>query len=166
MTPTPHAESTTKYLPPITSAHANPSKRLKLLRRAALLVPTFLQLPLPLYTSSTMASRAFTPALRRVATTAAAPRCARSFQTTARRAQAPIPLPERKPVGAFRGGLFGFFFGSSLTGAGVYYYVLEEYRVANELLTEDIYSLQAAVQRVHAYVETLEEKLDKVERRK
>ena len=35
--------------------------------------------------------------------------------------------------------LFGFFFGSSLTGAGVYYYVLEEYRVANELLTEDIY---------------------------
>lgn len=35
--------------------------------------------------------------------------------------------------------LFGFFLGSSLTGAGVYYYVLEEYRVANELLTEDIY---------------------------
>lgn len=35
--------------------------------------------------------------------------------------------------------LFGFFLGSSLTGAAVYYYVLEEYRVANELLTEDIY---------------------------
>jgi hypothetical protein len=35
--------------------------------------------------------------------------------------------------------LFGFFLGSTLTGAGVYYYVLEEYRVANELLTEDIY---------------------------
>lgn len=29
--------------------------------------------------------------------------------------------------------------GSTLTGAGVYYYVLEEYKVSNELLTEDIY---------------------------
>ncbi|OBT72238.1 hypothetical protein VF21_08165 [Pseudogymnoascus sp. 05NY08] len=115
-----------------------------------------------------MASRAFTPAaLRRVATSAtAAPRCARAFQTTARRAEEGSVLPARKPVGAFRGGLFGFFLGSSLTGSGVYYYVLEEYRVANELLTEDIYSLQAAVQRVHAYVETLEEKLDNAERRK
>ncbi|OBT67573.1 hypothetical protein VE03_03838 [Pseudogymnoascus sp. 23342-1-I1] len=112
-----------------------------------------------------MASRAFAPVLRSVATTAA-PRCARSFQTSARRAQDASPLPVRKPVGAFRGGLFGFFLGSSLTGAGVYYYVLEEYRVANELLTEDIYSLQAAVQRVHAYVETLEEKLDNAEKRK
>ncbi|OBT49838.1 hypothetical protein VE04_09927 [Pseudogymnoascus sp. 24MN13] len=84
-----------------------------------------------------MAPRAFAPAaLRRVANTAVAPR------------------------------LFGFFLGSTLTGAGVYYYVLEEYRVANELLTEDIYSLQAAVQRVHAYDETLEEKLDNAERRK
>lgn len=35
--------------------------------------------------------------------------------------------------------LFGFFLGSTLTGAGVYYYVLEEYWVANELLKEDIY---------------------------
>ncbi|KFY74215.1 hypothetical protein V501_05511 [Pseudogymnoascus sp. VKM F-4519 (FW-2642)] len=114
-----------------------------------------------------MASRAFTPAaLRRVANTAVAPRCARAFQTTARRAEEGSVLPVRKPVGAFRGGLFGFFLGSTLTGAGVYYYVLEEYRVANELLTEDIYSLQAAVQRVHAYVETLEEKLDNAERRK
>ncbi|KFX94421.1 hypothetical protein V497_03902 [Pseudogymnoascus sp. VKM F-4516 (FW-969)] len=115
-----------------------------------------------------MASRAFTPALRRVATTAtaAAPRCARNFASTARRADGEAVLPVRKPVGAFRGGLFGFFLGSTLTGAGVYYYVLEEYRVANELLTEDIYSLQAAVQRVHAYVEALEEKVDNAEKRK
>lgn len=35
--------------------------------------------------------------------------------------------------------LFGFLFGSTLTGAGVYYYILEEYKVSNELLTEDIY---------------------------
>lgn len=35
--------------------------------------------------------------------------------------------------------LFGFLFGSSVTGAAVYYYILEEYKVSNELLTEDIY---------------------------
>lgn len=35
--------------------------------------------------------------------------------------------------------LFGFLFGSALAGAGVYYYILEEYKVSNELLTEDIY---------------------------
>lgn len=29
--------------------------------------------------------------------------------------------------------------GSTIAGAGVYYYILEEYRVSNELLTEDIY---------------------------
>ena len=35
--------------------------------------------------------------------------------------------------------LFGFLAGSTLAGAGVYYYILEEYKVSNELLTEDIY---------------------------
>jgi hypothetical protein len=35
--------------------------------------------------------------------------------------------------------LFGFFFGSTLTGSAVYYYVYQEYKTSNELLTEDIY---------------------------
>ena len=35
--------------------------------------------------------------------------------------------------------LFGFLLGSTLAGASVYYYILEEYKVSNELLTEDIY---------------------------
>lgn len=35
--------------------------------------------------------------------------------------------------------LFGFFLGSSLAGAGVYSYILQEYKTSNELLTEDIY---------------------------
>lgn len=51
----------------------------------------------------------------------------------------PVVVPVRKPVGAFRGSLFGFLFGSSLSGAAVYYYILQEYKVSNELLTEDIY---------------------------
>jgi hypothetical protein len=35
--------------------------------------------------------------------------------------------------------LFGFFFGSTLAGGSVYYYILEEYKASNQLLTEDIY---------------------------
>lgn len=42
----------------------------------------------------------------------------------------------------------------------MYYYVVDEYRTANELLTEDIYALQSAVQRIEGYVRTLEEKVD------
>jgi hypothetical protein len=35
--------------------------------------------------------------------------------------------------------LFGFLLGATTAGAGMYYYVIDEYRVSNELLTEDIY---------------------------
>ena len=41
--------------------------------------------------------------------------------------------------------LFGFLLGSTLAGASVYYYILEEYKVSNELLTEDIYVRQSFV---------------------
>jgi len=35
--------------------------------------------------------------------------------------------------------LLGFLLGAVTAGAGMYYYVVEEYRVSNELLTEDVY---------------------------
>ncbi|CAG8949641.1 hypothetical protein HYFRA_00007874 [Hymenoscyphus fraxineus] len=117
-----------------------------------------------------MASRILTPALRTraFAHPSMALRSAplRSFQSSTILREGATPLPVRKPVGAFRGGLFGFLLGSTLAGAGVYYYVLEEYRVSNELLTEDIYSLQASVQRVHTYVQTLEEDLAQLKKKK
>ncbi|KAF6228223.1 hypothetical protein HO133_007953 [Letharia lupina] len=62
--------------------------------------------------------------------------------------------------------MFGFLLGSTLAGAGTYYYILEEYKVSNELLTEDIYALQAAVQKIHAYVATLEDKMEAMEKKK
>jgi len=113
-----------------------------------------------------MASRALAPALRRLSSPGLSLRTARSFQSSSKRLADSTPLPAKKPIGAFRGGLFGFLLGSTLTGAGVYYYILDEYKVSNEILTEDIYSLQAAVQRVHEYVQTLEDKLDVLERKK
>ncbi|KAI8965820.1 hypothetical protein F5Y11DRAFT_344134 [Daldinia sp. FL1419] len=94
-------------------------------------------------------------------------RAARSFHATSRAmADATTPLPVRKPVGAFRGGLFGFLLGSTLAGAGIYSYVLREYKASNELLTEDIYALQAACQRLNTYVQQLEEKMDAAERKR
>jgi hypothetical protein len=35
--------------------------------------------------------------------------------------------------------IFGFLLGSVLAGSGLYYYVVDEYKVSNELLTEDVY---------------------------
>ncbi|KAF1946594.1 hypothetical protein EJ02DRAFT_418340 [Clathrospora elynae] len=85
---------------------------------------------------------------------------ARGFQTSAVLRQEVVAAPVRKPVGAFRGGLFGFLLGATSSGAGMYYYVIDEYRVSNQLLTEDIYALQSAVQRIEGYVRTLEDKVD------
>ncbi|KAI2614679.1 uncharacterized protein GGS25DRAFT_472699 [Hypoxylon fragiforme] len=91
----------------------------------------------------------------------------RGFHATARTMAdaTATPLPIRKPVGAFRGGLFGFLLGSTLAGAGVYSYVLREYKASNELLTEDIYALQAACQRLNNYVQQLEQRMDATERK-
>ncbi|KAL1892529.1 hypothetical protein Sste5346_007041 [Sporothrix stenoceras] len=109
-----------------------------------------------------MASR--TMLLRSVSRAAASPVAAsptRSFQTSARRFAEVAPLPARKPVGAFRGGLFGFLLGATLTGAGVYYYVLTEYKASNDQLTEDIYTLQRATQQLSSHLATLEDKVQK-----
>lgn len=35
--------------------------------------------------------------------------------------------------------ILGFLSGAVLSGGALYYYVIDEYRVSNELLTEDIY---------------------------
>ncbi|KAF2122474.1 hypothetical protein BDV96DRAFT_560874 [Lophiotrema nucula] len=105
-----------------------------------------------------MASRTFLPAVRTASRSLVSTGARRGFQTSQVLRQDVAPV--RKPVGAFRGGLFGFLLGATTSGAGMYYYVVDEYRVSNLLLTEDIYALQAAVQRIEAYVKTLEEKVD------
>ncbi|QKX58891.1 uncharacterized protein TRUGW13939_06019 [Talaromyces rugulosus] len=103
---------------------------------------------------------------QRAATIAA--RVPRAFSTTApirTTAGGNNALPARKPVGAFRGGLFGFLLGTVTAGASVYYYVLKEYRVSNEMLTDDIYSLQNASQKLNKYITELETKLDNLHKK-
>ncbi|KAL2356055.1 hypothetical protein BJ546DRAFT_1075908 [Cryomyces antarcticus] len=111
-----------------------------------------------------MASRLLVPATRTLArnilTPSTALRASRSFTTSQRLMEVPVgALPVRRPVGAFRGGLLGFLLGATTSGAGIYYYILEDYKVSNELLTEDIYALQAAVSRIENYVHVLEDKV-------
>ena len=35
--------------------------------------------------------------------------------------------------------MFGFLFGAVTAGAGMYYYVLEEYQTSNSMLSEDVF---------------------------
>ncbi|QIX00986.1 hypothetical protein AMS68_006503 [Peltaster fructicola] len=97
-----------------------------------------------LATARTLATRSFV-------------RQARSFQTSQPRYQTIAPV--RRPVGAFRGTIFGFLLGSVAAGYGMYYYIVDDYKVSNNLLTEDIYALQSAVQRLDDHVRSLEDGL-------
>jgi len=67
------------------------------------------------------------------------------------------PPARKKPIGAFRGGIFGFLLGSIVTGAASYLYIYEEYKVANDLLAEDIDALRTSVQRMDVHLRLLEE---------
>ncbi|PYH67577.1 uncharacterized protein BO88DRAFT_75122 [Aspergillus vadensis CBS 113365] len=105
------------------------------------------------------------PGLRSVATKSAfVP--ARSFSVSPFMKEAAHTLPTKKPVGAFRGGLFGFLTGAIAASAGVYFYVLGEYRIANEMLTEDIIALQGATQKLQTYIGELERKVDQLQKKK
>ncbi|KAJ6095812.1 hypothetical protein N7486_006558 [Penicillium sp. IBT 16267x] len=89
---------------------------------------------------------------------------ARSFSVSRPRWEA-APLPTSKPVGAFRGGVFGFLSGAVVAGASVYYYILGDYRVANEMLTDDISALQSATLKLQSYINELESKVDKLQKK-
>lgn len=97
----------------------------------------------------------------------AAIRSTRSFSSTSRLSDTvtTTALPVRRPVGAFRGGLFGFLLGATAAGSGLYYYVIDEYKVSNELLTEDIYTLQSSVQRLEGYVRSIEERMTELQKK-
>ncbi|KAL5614704.1 hypothetical protein BROUX41_004799 [Berkeleyomyces rouxiae] len=102
---------------------------------------------------------------RLLATVAAKPSFARGFQTSAARMEA-AALPARKPVGAFRGGFFGFLLGTTLAGASVYGYLVQEYTASNAVLSADIYALQQTIARVDTLLKTLDGKVTALEKKK
>ncbi|KAF9888218.1 hypothetical protein FE257_009213 [Aspergillus nanangensis] len=106
----------------------------------------------PALRSSVLGARALVPARR-------------SFSASLSVRDAAGSLPAKKPVGAFRGGAFGFLAGAVAAGAAVYYYILGEYRVCNEMLTEDITALQSATQKLQTYVGELEAKVNQLKKK-
>ncbi|BCS20535.1 uncharacterized protein APUU_20967A [Aspergillus puulaauensis] len=110
--------------------------------------------------------RRILPGLRPFTTQPRVASARRCFSSTPFMKEAETALPAKKPVGAFRGGLFGFLSGAVFAGATVYYYILGEYRVSNEMLTEDIYALQSATQKLQTYISELESRVDQLQKKK
>ncbi|KAF9973550.1 hypothetical protein BGZ73_003187 [Actinomortierella ambigua] len=83
----------------------------------------------------------------------------RSFSTsTVARAEAsasPV-VTYKRPVGGFRGGILGFLLGSTAAGAAGYYYLLEEYQTASNLLLASVEDLQASTSKVRDYAKKIE----------
>lgn len=64
---------------------------------------------------------------------------------------APVVKKVRK-VGGIRGGFTGFLLGVTLTGAASYYYLLDEYKNANNVIVRDIVELQSLIRELEKKV--------------
>lgn len=74
--------------------------------------------------------------------------------------------PRRAPIGGFRGGITGFLLGTTLSGCVGWYYLLEQYRDASDLLLASVEDLQQSTGRVTGYVrriEDVEKRVGKIE---
>lgn len=69
---------------------------------------------------------------------------------------APVATPKR--VGAFRGGFVGFLLGITTTGFGSYYYLIDQYKLANNVVVADVLSLQSSIDNLEKHVKSLEDK--------
>ncbi|CAG8765397.1 27341_t:CDS:2, partial [Gigaspora margarita] len=74
-----------------------------------------------------------------------------------------VQPPEKKRIGAFRGGcarfessLVGFLLGLSIAGGSGYYYLLDEYHTASNLLLSSVEELQKSTSKVHDYAQKIE----------
>ncbi|KAF0363031.1 hypothetical protein F8M41_013984 [Gigaspora margarita] len=67
-----------------------------------------------------------------------------------------VQPPEKKRIGAFRGGLVGFLIGLSIAGGSGYYYLLDEYHTASNLLLSSVEELQKSTSKVHDYAQKIE----------
>lgn len=92
---------------------------------------------------------------------------ARPFTTSSPRIANSVSasLPARKPIGTFRGGLFGFLFGTTVTGSVTYFYMLQESKTSGELVMEDLYALNKAITHITDRMTLLEDKVALQEKR-
>ncbi|KAG8893393.1 hypothetical protein FRB99_001970 [Tulasnella sp. 403] len=62
----------------------------------------------------------------------------------------------KKPIGGFRGGIFGFLLGFSVASAYASYRLLEEYKIASALLQASVEELQASTDKVSTHIRRIE----------
>jgi len=67
----------------------------------------------------------------------------------------PAP-PQKRPVGGFRGGLFGFFLGFSIASGFASYHLLDEYKLASATLERSVAELQESTMKVSQHVRRIE----------
>lgn len=83
------------------------------------------------------------------------------FALTRQLARSPIrsysTISSPRKVGAFRGGFLGFLVGVTFTGAGSYYYLLDQYKLANNVVVADVVALQSSIASLEKHVKSLEE---------
>ncbi|KAF8938247.1 hypothetical protein BGZ58_001303 [Dissophora ornata] len=75
------------------------------------------------------------------------------------RAEQPASAPVvnyKRPVGGFRGGILGFLLGATVAGGAGYYYLLEEYQTASNLLLSSVEDLQSSTNKVRDYAKKIE----------
>ncbi|KAF8526143.1 hypothetical protein JB92DRAFT_2700902 [Gautieria morchelliformis] len=64
--------------------------------------------------------------------------------------------PQKRPVGGFRGGVFGFLLGFSVASAFASYHLLDEYKLASNTLQTSVEELQVNIQKVSAHIRRIE----------
>lgn len=74
-----------------------------------------------------------------------------------RRMYSTAPAVPRK-VGSVKGGFVGFLLGITVTGAASYYYLLDQYKIANNVVVADVIALQDSVNKLEKHVKSLEGK--------
>ncbi|RDB17943.1 hypothetical protein Hypma_000905 [Hypsizygus marmoreus] len=63
---------------------------------------------------------------------------------------------QKKPVGGFRGGIFGFLLGFSIASSFAAYHLLEEYQRASAALQASVDTLQISTEKISAHVRRIE----------
>ncbi|KAF9148500.1 hypothetical protein BG015_009769 [Linnemannia schmuckeri] len=79
-----------------------------------------------------------------------------SAMTRAEQQPTPVVVNYKRPVGGFRGGILGFLIGATAAGGAGYYYLLEEYQTASNLLLSSVEDLQASTNKVRDYAKKIE----------
>ncbi|KAF8340370.1 uncharacterized protein EI90DRAFT_3035320 [Cantharellus anzutake] len=71
-------------------------------------------------------------------------------------AQVAEAVKPKRPIGGFRGGIFGFLLGFSLASSFASYHLLEEYRLASSTMQASVEELHASTQKISAHVRRIE----------